>query len=105
MHVNCYLLLLMSPPQLQSWLPEEDILVNSSMTCSPAFNIAMGVGKISTRYFLQNAKCVKTFVRDCSVFLRHALITKLNQNPSILWILRLATQRLLRDLDSKKEAL
>ena len=31
-------------PQLQCWLLEEDILVNSSMTFSSASNIAMGEG-------------------------------------------------------------
>ena len=37
--------LLMPPlPPLQCWLLEEDILANSSMTFSSAFNIAMGGG-------------------------------------------------------------
>ena len=36
------------------------------MKFSSAFNIAMGGGGISTRNFLQNTKCIMSFVRDCS---------------------------------------
>ena len=53
-----------SPP-LQCRLLKEDILVNSSMKFSSAFNIAMGGGGISTRNFLQNTKCIMSFFRDC----------------------------------------
>ena len=54
-------------PSMQCWLLEADILVNSSMTFSSAFNIAMGDGGgTPTRNFLQNTKCFMSFVRDCS---------------------------------------
>ena len=53
-------------PPLQCWLLKEDILVNSYMKFSSAFNIAMGGGGgISTRNFFQNTKCIMSFVRDC----------------------------------------
>ena len=52
-------------PPLQCRLLKEDILVNSSMKFSSVFNIVMGVGGISTRNFLQNTKCIMSFVRDC----------------------------------------
>ena len=38
------------PPPLQCWLLEEDILVNSSMTSSSAFNIAVGGGGLSSKF-------------------------------------------------------
>ena len=41
LYINCYLSLLMSPPTAML-VAEEDVLVNSSMTFSSAFNIAMG---------------------------------------------------------------
>ena len=43
------------------------MLVNSCMTFSSAFNIEMGgggVGDLNSK-FLQNTKCVKSFIRDC----------------------------------------
>ena len=66
MYVICYISLLMPPlPPLQCWLLAEDIFVKSSLTFSSAVNIAMGVGGITTRNFLQNTQCVMSFVRDC----------------------------------------
>ena len=61
-----------SPP-LQCWLLEENILVHPFITFSSAFNIAMGGGGITTRNFLQNTKCVMSFVRNIHYFLNKKL--------------------------------